>query len=249
MKLTVVGCSGSIPGPESAASCYLLEHNGFHLVVDLGHGAVGPLQQYIGLGDLDAVAITHLHADHWVDLLALDVARAYGPYGVFGALPVYGPSELEKRLAMAGGSDQAPVKRTTFEFNDLSLATEIGPFRIRTARMSHPGEAHAIRFDVGGASLVFSGDTGPCENIALLAEGADLLLLEASAMTGDDNPPDLHLTGTQAGEVGEASGISHLVLTHVPPWNSVDEVLAEARTTYPGEITMASPGLVLEVGR
>ena len=73
--------------------------------------------------------------------------------------------------------------------------------------------------------------------------------LEASALSGDDNPPDLHLTGTQAGEVARASGINHLVLTHVPPWNSVDEVLAEARTTYPGEITMASPGLVLGVGR
>ena len=149
---------------------------GFTSWSTLGTARWGRCSGTSALVDLDAVAISHLHADHWVDLLALDVARAYGPYGVFGALPVFGPSDLEKRLAMAGGFDQAPVQRTTFEFHDLPLATEIGPFRIRTARMSHPGEAHAIRFDVDGASLVFSGDTGPCENIALLAEGADVLL-------------------------------------------------------------------------
>nr|MBA2717467.1 MBL fold metallo-hydrolase [Propionibacteriales bacterium] len=71
MKLTVVGCSGSLPGPESAASCYLLEapYEGrtFRLLLDLGSGALGPLQRYADLAAIDAVALSHLHADHCLD--------------------------------------------------------------------------------------------------------------------------------------------------------------------------------------
>jgi ribonuclease BN (tRNA processing enzyme) len=68
MRLTVVGCSGSMPGPDSAASCYLLEADGFQLVVDLGNGALGGLQRYTALSRIDAVALSHLHADHCLDL-------------------------------------------------------------------------------------------------------------------------------------------------------------------------------------
>ncbi len=249
MKLTVVGCSGSMPGPHSAASSYLLEHDGFRLVVDLGHGALGPLQRYVEIGQIDAVAISHLHADHCIDLLALDVARAYGPYEVFGLLPVYGPAGLEERLWGASGASEAPVKRSTFAFEELPLTSQIGPFRIRTARMAHPGEAYAIRFDVDGASLVYSGDTGPCEELPELADGVDVLLVEASAVDGEQNPPHLHLTGVEAGEVAARAGVGHVVLTHVPPWNSTEVALAEAARAFRGTTSLATPGLTLEVSR
>jgi ribonuclease BN (tRNA processing enzyme) len=249
VRLTVIGCSGSVPGPYSAASSYLLEHDGFQLVVDLGHGALGSLQRFIGVGAVDAVAISHLHADHWIDLLALDVARAYGPYDVFSQLPVFAPAALEERFAMAGGYGAAPVKRTTFDFRVLPDTDRIGPFDIQTTKVAHPGEAFAIRFEVDGASLVFSGDTGPCDALRGLATGADVLLIEAAAVEGQDNPPNLHLTGGEAGEVGSAAGVGRLVLTHIPPWNSTHEALEDARRTYSGEVTLASPGLVVEVTR
>lgn len=249
MKLTVVGCSGSIPGPDAAASSYLVEHEGFRLVVDLGHGALGPLQRYVGIEEIDAVAISHLHTDHCIDLMALDVARAFGSYDVFGSLPVYGPMDLAERLWDESGAPDAPVKRTTFDFRDLRLTSEIGPFRIRTARMSHPGEAYAIRFDVDGASLVYSGDTGPCDALPELADGTDVLLVEASAVDGEQNPPNLHLTGVQAGEIATRSGVSHLVLTHIPPWNSTEVALAEAARTFSGTTSLATPGWTLEVSR
>jgi ribonuclease BN (tRNA processing enzyme) len=77
MRLTVVGCSGSIPGPGNPASCYLLEADGFRLVVDMGSGALGALQQYTSLNDVDAVCLSHLHADHFIDMCSFWVARTY----------------------------------------------------------------------------------------------------------------------------------------------------------------------------
>ena len=92
MRLTVVGCAGSFPGPDSPASCYLLEADGFRVVVDFGNGSLGALQKYAGLFDIDAVCLSHLHADHCVDLYSYSVARAYSPAGPQPAIPVYGPA-------------------------------------------------------------------------------------------------------------------------------------------------------------
>ena len=81
MSLTVVGCAGSFPGPDSAASCYLLEADGFRLVVEFGNGALGPLQKHAALFGVDAVCLSHLHADHCVDLYSYAIARTYSPAG------------------------------------------------------------------------------------------------------------------------------------------------------------------------
>ena len=81
MRLTVVGCAGSFPGPDSPASCYLLEADGFRLVIDFGNGSLGALQKYTSLFDIDAVCLSHLHADHCVDLYSYSVARAFSPAG------------------------------------------------------------------------------------------------------------------------------------------------------------------------
>jgi ribonuclease BN (tRNA processing enzyme) len=81
VRLTVIGCSGSFPGPDSPASCYLVESGGFRLLLDLGNGALGALQRHVGLYDIDAVCLSHLHADHCLDLCAYYVARTFHPDG------------------------------------------------------------------------------------------------------------------------------------------------------------------------
>src|SRR6266536_1241487 len=101
MRLTAVGCSGSFPGPGSPASCYLVEHEGFRLVLDLGSGALGPLQRHADLLDIDAVLLSHLHADHCLDLCPYVVYRRYHPDGPPPRLPVYGPRGTHGRLAAA----------------------------------------------------------------------------------------------------------------------------------------------------
>ena len=249
MKLTIVGCSGTMPAPDGPASCYLVEVDGFKLVLDLGHGSLGPLQQLISISDIDAIVFTHLHPDHCIDLTALYVARAFGPYDISARLPVYGPPNCADRMADAYGMRRAPGMHSTFDFQHIGLTPNIGPFRVRSARMVHPVETYAVRLDAAGVSMVYSGDTGPCPELAQLADGADLLLAEASFVDGDDNPSDLHLTGRQAGEAATAAGVSHLVITHVPPWNDRDVALAEARSSFDGSTSLATSGRTVDVGR
>ena len=92
MRLTVIGCAGSFPGPDSPASCYLVEADGFRMLLDLGNGALGVLQRHAGLYDIDAICLSHLHGDHCLDMSSYWVARTYAPGGPKPPVPVYGPA-------------------------------------------------------------------------------------------------------------------------------------------------------------
>src|SRR5215472_11189811 len=129
MRLTVVGCSGSIPGPDSAASCYLLEEDGFRLAVDLGNGALGSLQKYAGLFDIDAVCLSHLHADHCVDLYSYAIARTYSPGGLQPPIPVYGPAGTRERIGLIHGPRGGDELMKRFTFEPLTpVSAPIEPF-------------------------------------------------------------------------------------------------------------------------
>src|ERR1700734_2902807 len=151
MRLTVVGCAGSFPGPESAASCYLLEADGFRLVVDLGNGSLGALQRYAPLFGIDAVCLSPLHADHCVDLYSYSIARTYSPAGPQPPIPVYGPAGAAERIGLIHGPtpDDGLMKRFMFETLKPGEVT-IGPFDVRLAHMNHPVETFAFRFTQGG---------------------------------------------------------------------------------------------------
>src|SRR6516164_499176 len=130
MRLTVIGCSGSFPGPDSPASCYLLEAEGFRLVIDMGNGALGVLQRHAELFGIDAICVSHLHADHCIDLSSYWVARQYAPSGPRPPIPVYGPRGTTERVAGLGGEGTAEVL-ARFGVHDLAPgAFEIGPFRV-----------------------------------------------------------------------------------------------------------------------
>lgn len=249
MRLTVIGCSGSMPGPGSAGSCYLVEHEGFRLVLDLGNGSLGALQQHIALTDIDAVVLSHLHPDHCVDLTSLYIAHRYGPYEFGSRVPVFGPSDAAERMSQMYGMSSSRGMSGVFDFRELGSAATVGPFRVRADRVAHPVEAYGIRLSVADASLVYTGDTGPCRAIEQLAGGADVLLSEATFVDGDDNPVDLHLTGRQAGALAEHAGVGRLLLTHVPPWNDPEVARAEAEVAFQGAIDVATPGMCVDVAR
>jgi ribonuclease BN (tRNA processing enzyme) len=248
MKLTVLGSSGSIPGPDSPASGYLVEADGFTLLVDLGHGAFGALQKYVAPTDVDAIFVSHLHADHCIDLTAYVVSLRYGDgdrYRLSGPderIPLIGPAGTRDRLEAA----YDPLARKLALQELFGFATpserELGPFRLSYARMNHPVPTHAVRIECGDRSLVYSADTGPCDELITLAEGADALLCEATF--GPDAPeiPDLHLTGRQAGEHAERAGVQRLIVTHVPPWLSGQDQVDEAAAAFAGTIELATPG-------
>jgi ribonuclease BN (tRNA processing enzyme) len=248
MQLTVIGCSGSFPGPDSPGSCYLLEAEGFQLVVDMGNGGLGVLQRHAELFGIDAICVSHLHVDHCVDLSSYWVARRYAPDGPRPPIPVYGPRGTVERVASFCGEDVASI-RTRFEAHDLEpRVLEIGPFRITADHMNHPVETFGFRIEHGGWKLTYSADTGESDTLVQLAEGVDMLLSEASFQDHEDNPPNLHLTARQAGEHAARAGVGELVLTHLVPWYDRDRSLAEAAATYCGPLSAATSGLVLGPG-
>jgi ribonuclease BN (tRNA processing enzyme) len=244
MRLTVVGCSGSIPSRDSAASCYLLEADGFRLVVDMGSGALGALQRYAGLAEVDAVALSHLHADHFIDMCSFWVARTYTPRGVM-RVPVYGPADTATRIARANDD---PDVTGTFDFVTLVPGCrQIGPFTVTVGHVAHPVETFAFRFEHGGKVLTYSGDTGESAVLVELARSADILLCEAGFPEQPDLPPGLHLTGRQAGQHAAAAGAGHLVLTHLDADYDPAPTVAGARDAFGGPVSLAAPGQVLDL--
>lgn len=255
MRLTVVGCSGSFPGPDSPASCYLLEaehddgsgERTWRVLLDLGSGALGALQRHVDPLAIDAVLLSHLHADHCLDLCGYYVMRKYHPAGAAPRLPVWGPADTADRMARAYDLPPEPGMHGEFDFRTWDGPVVIGPFAVEPVAVDHPVEAYGLRVTAGGAVLGYSGDTGPCAGLDAIADRADLLLAEASFRSGDDNPVSLHLTGADSGGTAARAGVRRLVLTHVPPWFDPADALAEARSAYDGPVDLARPGAVFEI--
>jgi ribonuclease BN (tRNA processing enzyme) len=248
MRLTVLGCAGTFPGPDSPCSSYLVEYDGFRLVIDLGAGALGQLQRHIGLLDVDAVYLSHLHADHCIDLVAYSYARRYHPGGIPPPLPVYGPAGTAERICTAFETPPPQGLLDVYDFHEVSAGSmRLGPFEITTQRVNHPIECHGIRLEAGGRSLTYSGDTDRCASLVELARDTDLFLCEASWPEGEDHPAGVHLTGRTAGEQATRAGARRLVLTHLVAWADPDAVLAEARGSYAGELELARCGATYEV--
>lgn len=256
MRLTVVGCSGSFAGPAGAASSYLLEHEDedgrtWHVLVDLGSGAFGPLQAHIDPASLDAVVISHLHPDHFLDLTGLEVFWAYNDREL-PRLPVFAPDGLARRLrAVLDREGDVPDGVTCLPFDHRPIGDgqeiAIGPFRIEIGAVRHTVESYGMRVCAGSDVLVYSGDTDTCDRLLELARGADVFLCEAGYIEGrDDRFAGVHLTGRRAGEAAAAVGARSLVLTHIAPWTDPEVTLAETRAVFDGEITMARPALVVE---
>jgi ribonuclease BN (tRNA processing enzyme) len=252
MKLTVIGCSGSYPGPDSPASCYLVEaeHEGrtWRILVDLGSGALGTLQEYADPLALDGVLLSHLHPDHYFDISGLYVMVKYHPSGARPRIPVWGPEGVAKQAARAYGLPDEPGMSEEFDFHEYDDQTiHLGPFTIVATRVVHPVAAYGLRIECGGRVLAYSGDTGPCPQLVELAKGADLLLSEAAFVTSSVNPVDLHLTGTEAATAAVEAGVGRLVLTHIPPWHDKQAAYDEAMAVFEGPVELAATGATYDL--
>jgi ribonuclease BN (tRNA processing enzyme) len=243
MRLTVLGCAGSFPGPESACSAYLVEAEGFRLLIDFGSGSLSALQRYSDMNGIDAIILTHLHCDHMLDACTYIVVRRYDPAGPRPPLPVYAPLGAAERISAAYSSEGEPVD-DVYTFYGLQPGTfPIGPFTVTVDRVNHPIETYGVRIEQGGSVIAYSSDTAPCEPLLRLAAGADLFLCEASYLDGADNPPGLHLTGGEAGEAATKADVGRLLLTHlVPAWAGEASIVDAAVAAYAGPVEVVRPG-------
>lgn len=251
MNLTILGCSGSIPGPDSPASGYLVEAGGTRIVLDLGNGTLGALQRFADPFLLDALLLSHLHPDHCADVGALTVLRRYHPAPPHDParrrLPVLAPQEAPSRLAALYAPSAAERAETdlsdVYEFAPPPVdPVRIGAFEVSAFPMAHVCPSWGFRVEAEGRVLAYTGDTGPCGETTELARDADVLLSEASWADFPEAPPGLHLSGRQAGEVAAEAGARRLLLTHLQPWTDGRAVLDEARSRF-------APAELVEAGR
>jgi ribonuclease BN (tRNA processing enzyme) len=258
VRLVVVGCAGSFPSADSACSAYLVQADDeagrtWTVLLDLGNGAVGPLQRYGDVAALDAVGLTHLHADHVADMAVLSVARRYRPAGGLPRIPVWGPPGTAARLLELAGDDD-PAASTDGQFDvrawDPATPAVVGPMTVTPVAMNHSVPCFGVRVtgpSEGDPSRVvtisYTGDTDAGPGLDALASDADLLLAEAAFHEGrDDAYRGIHLTARRAAEAAARGGTRHLVLTHLPAWNDPVAAVAEARSAYDGLTTLATPG-------
>jgi ribonuclease BN (tRNA processing enzyme) len=247
MRLTVVGCSGSFPGPDSPASCYLLEEDGYRLLLDLGSGALGELQRHLPLTDVNAIVLSHLHADHCLDVCPYVVFRRYHPDGPQPPIPLLGPAGTHDRLAVAYDPAARTGLRDVFACSAVTAGErELGPFRLRFERVNHPVETYGVRVEAAGVALTYSADTGVSDALVELAEGSAALLCEASLAPAPNLPPDLHLTGREAGEHAAKAGVGRLLVTHVPPWTNAAQARDDAAVAFGGPTELAATGATYE---
>jgi len=275
MKLTTVGVSGSVPGPQSPASCYLFECTAdevaaavaagtipsttevrdWKIVIELGNGSMGPLIAYICPKDIDALFLTHFHADHFSDITALYVHLRYHPqYGAVvtgqnNPLPVWGPTGLRERMARISNDLSGDLSVVDPHHLDVARPIQVGPFNIVVKTVFHTVEAYGLRI-TGPSSCTpgelkvigYSGDTDYCAGVVELAHEVDLFLAEAGYRHNPNAMSGVHLSGVRAGQVATEAGARQLVITHIPPWNDPQATFAEAQTTYDGPTFLARSG-------
>jgi ribonuclease BN (tRNA processing enzyme) len=249
VKLTVLGSNASSPSRTNPASGYLVEIEGKTILMDAGPGVFMTLAQMMDPGLLDAVVLSHTHVDHCADVLALFAYMAYGPSGPI-PIPVYAPEGTRDHLAAFARAGKDHVFHQVLDFREQEPGDEIwiGDASLTFGRAIHPVPALVTRFDVGSASLVYSGDTGPGGDLANLANNASLLLVEAS-LQGLRGPKTFvhHLTAVDAGELAAWAGVEQLVLTHIPARLDPSLSVEQASGVYAGPVHYAEPGSTFEI--
>jgi ribonuclease BN (tRNA processing enzyme) len=247
VRLTVLGSCGAWPTAGQACSGYLVEHDGFRLLVDVGYAVVPRLQEHVAVGQVDAVFVSHGHPDHCADLNPLLRARVLRD-DPLPPLPVYAPpGALDAVLAL----DRPGMLAGGYLLHEFAPGSDlhIGPFRGQTRLLPHWLPNAGLRLAAGGRVLAYTGDSGPDDGVAGLADGADVLLAEASFVdqVPDDSRHSLS-SARQQGRQAAAAGAGLLLLTHLMPGTDPVAARAAARRDYDGETGVATPGLVLDLG-
>lgn len=249
LRLSVLGAGPAYTDrPGASGACYLVACGDTRILLDLGQGSFPRIFQHLRAEDLDAVVVSHLHPDHYIDLVPL---RHYLRYEFAPArrVAVLGPSQLAPRLDAlhawegfcAESLDVAPLGES---------AHAVGALTVQGRLVAHTDESYAIRVapaGVDGPGLVYSGDCGRALDIAPLVRPGDTLLAEVSFGVGPVPPGAQHLDGPAVGRLAAATGVGRVLLTHLQMGNDPDATLASCSAAYAGPVEMVWPGSVVEL--
>ncbi|MGM7719361.1 MBL fold metallo-hydrolase [Metabacillus sp. Hm71] len=240
MKLKVIGYWGGFPGPNEATSGYLLEANGFRLLVDCGSAVLSKLQETIAIDELDAVILSHYHHDHIADIGPLQYASYVTSFikGSKKTIPIY-----------AHTLDQAGFAKLTYKDATIGIPYDgnqsltIGPFEITFLQTVHPAPCFAMRITDKQSTIVYTADTSFKEDFIPFSIGADLLLAESSYYGNQDGTSAGHMNCKEAAAIAQGAGVKQLLLTHLPHFGDHENLVKEARELFTGQVILASTGL------
>ncbi|WP_369405068.1 MBL fold metallo-hydrolase [Piscibacillus salipiscarius] len=222
---------------NEATSCYLLKHDDYSLIIDLGSGALSRLQNYISLDEIDGVVLSHFHHDHIADVGSLQYASLVQKQ--LGKrtrkLPIY--AHQDDKQAFQTLNHQATVG--TAYYNGQS----IGPFTFNFLKTKHPKPCYAMRIECEFKSIIYTADTAYFKELEDFSRGADLLIAETSFYKGMNGQKAGHMTSEEVGKLAHAAGVKELWLTHLPHFGDLNQLYLEAAEQFSGTIKLAQEGL------
>ncbi len=244
-RLVVLGGCGAWPEPGRGCSGFLLEYDGFRLVLDLGYDTLSTLLHHLGsttADGLDAVVITHEHPDHMVDLHGLFRARWFGRPGS-APLPLYAPPGVVDKLRAIEDDDQGAIAEV-FSWNPLPAGPhQVGAFRLESLDLPHFVPNAGVRLSAPDLVVAYTGDTGPSPVLADLGRDADLFIVEATDRGQDQSASRrMHLTSSEAGKIAAEAACQRLMLTHFWPGTDRRIAVANARRSFQGPVLVADEG-------
>lgn len=244
MELTILGFMGGYPTNGIGTTAYLLESAGYRLLIDVGSNAVLALEKHLDPIDLDAVILTHYHPDHIADMGVLQhvfLIKQRTDGAEKKILPIYGHTESDLHTLRENEGASKGVDYSGKE------PIEIGPFRIDFLKTIHPVPCYALAITEkeSGKKLVFSADSGYLEGFVSFAKDADLFLADTNLYKGSEGH-HAHMTSLEVGQIAERAGVKKLVLTHLPPEQDWQKLVAEAAAAAPSvEVSLAQQHLKL----
>lgn len=243
MECRVIGMWGGFPKKNGPCSGYLIQHDGFSLLIDCGSGVLTALQNYIDLNEIDHVILTHYHYDHFSDI---------GAY-LFSRLVNTHLGKTNKKLSVYGPEDDVVKKQVEdvaysrfSSFNEKSQL-KIGPFTCTFKRNIHPVETYSIKIECDCKSVVFTSDTSFTHDLIPFAANADLLITECSLYEGMDGAASGHMTSEQAGILAHQSNAKKVLLTHLPHYGNLTDLVVSAKKLGNPNIELAEPGMLIEI--
>ncbi|WP_199552003.1 MBL fold metallo-hydrolase [Streptomyces sp. N35] len=247
--LTPLGTAAPHPQPGRPCSGYLVEAGDAKVWVDAGPGTFAELQRHVHPRELTAIWISHLHSDHWTDLIAAEAGISDGGLCAERPIPVHAPAGAPHRLAgFYGMPDPGPLA-DVFAFHAIEDGADIGlGGPVLTSRaVAHGIEAYGARITYEGAVLAYTGDSGPCPQLTELARDADVLLAEAYVDRHEGEP--VHLTPEDAGALAREAGVRTLLITHVGPGLTPDAATARAAQVFGGHTVRARETVAYEIAK
>ena len=255
MRLTVLGRSPARPNPGEACAGYLIEGGGARLLLDIGPGIVAQLLQRHHPDDLDAVIVSHMHADHMLDLVTLRYVYPWRRLAPGERLRiVLPPGSADQLLDLAKGVGGARHFEDAFQLSehDGTGSFRFGSLTVTPRETQHYIPCWGFRVEGDERRLAYTADTAPCGGLADLADAASLLLSEATLRSLDEDaqPPEPrgHLTPAEAGSAARDGGTRRLVLTHLPV-NGDDATwaLTAAAEAFGSEVEIAVPSTTYQI--